>query len=287
MKTCLIVGCKGMLGSYLARHVAAVESGSVRVAGCDLPEIDITDAGSVKAALDRDRPDIIVNCAAYTNVDGAEADEETAFRINGFGPGVLARAARERGALLVHIGTDFIFDGAHPGPYRETDAPNPESVYARSKLAGEEAVIAEAGDYLIVRTAWLYGPNGKNFVDTILRLAREKGALTVVDDQAGSPTFTGVLCEYLWKLVRAGARGIYHVAGSGVATWYDLACEAVYLAGLEVPVTPVTTAAFRRPARRPRNSALDVGKAEHLLGERIPPWRHGLAQYLRPEQPEH
>jgi dTDP-4-dehydrorhamnose reductase len=282
MKTVLIVGCRGMLGSYLARYIPSAERGVVRVAGCDLPDIDITSAESVRGVLMRERPEVVINCAAYTNVDGAETEAEAAFRINSYGPGVLAKEAAAAGTALVHMSTDFIFDGVRPGPYREDDVPNPQSVYAKSKLAGEEAVAANTRDWLIVRTAWLYGPNGKNFVDTILRLAREKGALTVVDDQAGSPTFTGVLAEYLWKLVRAKARGVYHVAGSGVCTWYDLAREAVYLAGLDVPVKPVTTAEFPRPAKRPRNSALDVGKTERLLGERIPNWRMGLEVYLRP-----
>ena len=281
MRTCLVVGCRGMLGSYLCSYVPSTQTGSsYRFVGVDLPEIDITDAASVEGVLKRERPDVVINCAAYTDVDGAEADRDAAFRVNGAGPEMLARATAAQGALIVHIGTDFIFDGARPGPYREDDVPNPQSVYAKSKLVGELAVARIAPEHLIVRTAWLYGPNGKNFVDTILRLARERGYLNVVDDQAGSPTFTGVLSEYLWMLVTRGGRGAYNVAGSGVCTWYDLAREAVSLAGLAVPVKAVTTEEFPRPARRPRNSALDVGKVERFLGLDMPNWRNGLRRYL-------
>jgi len=281
MKTCLVLGNRGMLGSYLTSYIPRVpDAASWRLAGYDLPDVDIADASSVAAILAREKPNLIVNCAAYTNVDKAETERDLAYRVNAAGPEVLARAAKSSGALLVHISTDFIFDGSHPGPYREDDKPNPLCAYAASKLAGEEAIKAASPEFLIVRTAWLYGPNGKNFVDSILGLAKEKGRVMVVDDQAGSPTFTAVLSEYLLKLVLAGARGVYHVAGSGACTWYDLASEAIRIAGITATVTPCTTEEFPRPARRPRNSALDVGKAERLLGEEIPNWRNGLRRYL-------
>jgi dTDP-4-dehydrorhamnose reductase len=277
----LLVGNKGMLGSSLSKYIPSMPEGrSATLLGCDLPEIDITDPASVEVVLGREKPDVIVNCAAYTNVDGAEKDSDIAFRVNAAGPENLAHSAVRHRATLVHISTDFIFDGAKQDPYREDDAPNPLCVYAKSKLAGEEAVRRVMPDHLIVRTAWLYGPNGKNFVDTILRIARDKGKLMVVNDQRGSPTFTGTLSEYLWKLVLRGARGTFHVAGSGACTWYDLAVEAVRCAGVNATVTPCTTADFPRPARRPPNSALDVSKAEGFLHERIPAWQQGLKQYL-------
>jgi len=270
-----------MLGSFLAKYIPSAPHGAdFPLALYDLPEIDICNPPSVEDVFRRERPGLVINCAAYTNVDGAETDSQSAFRVNAKGPEIIAQAAKASGALLVHISTDFIFDGRHPGPYREDDEPNPLSVYAASKLAGERAIIAVAPKHLIVRTAWLYGPNGKNFVDTILNLARDKGALKVVDDQAGSPTFTAVLAEYLWKLILRDATGVYHVAGSGSCTWFDLAVEAVRLAGIKASVTPCTTADFPRPATRPRNCALDVGKAERLLGEDIPNWRRGLRRYL-------
>jgi dTDP-4-dehydrorhamnose reductase len=281
MKNCLLLGSRGMLGSCLMQYIPSTPAASQwRLSGYDLPDVDIADAASVEKLFFREKPSVVVNCAAYTNVDGAEDHRDAAFRVNAAAPEILARAAAAMGSALVHLSTDFIFDGNHPGPYREDDAPNPLSVYARSKLLGEKAVAAIAPEHLIIRTAWLYGPNGKNFVDTILQIARDKGALKVVDDQAGSPTFTYFLAEYLWKLVTREARGIYHVAGAGVCTWYDLACEAVRLAGVTATVTPCTTAQFPRPATRPRNSSLDVGKAERLLGEDLPNWRNGLRRYL-------
>ena len=281
MKTLLLIGNRGMLGSYLFKYVPSTASGGqLKLVGADVPEIDIADPGSVAGIFSRERPSIVVNCAAYTNVDGAETEKELAFRVNAFGPEILARAAAATGALLVHVSTDFIFDGAGRAAYREDDKPNPLCVYAKSKLAGEEAVRRIAPEYLIVRTAWLYGPNGRNFVDTVLGIAGQKGTLTVVDDQVGSPTFTAVLSEYLWKLVEHGARGVFHLAGSGACTWFDLALQAVQFAGIKATVTPCTTAEFPRPARRPPNSALAVAKAEALLGEKIPDWRSGLHRYL-------
>lgn len=278
----LLAGNKGMLGSFLMRYIPSTPEGrEVELIGCDLPEIDITNDASVESVLGREAPDTVLNCAAYTNVDGAEENKELAFRVNAAGPELLARACARRGATLVHISTDFIFDGAKQGLYREEDMPNPLCVYGRTKFLGEEAVRRIAPGYIIVRTAWLYGPGGKNFVDTILGIARDRGRLRVVNDQRGSPTFTGTLSTFLWKLIHQGARGTFHVAGSGACTWYDLACEAVRLAGVEVVVTPCTAAEFPRPARRPANSALDVTKAEAFLTEKMPDWREGLKQYLQ------
>jgi len=179
------------------------------------------------------------------------------------------------------MSTDYVFDGTKTGPYVEDDLPNPQGVYAKSKFLGEKAVVACAGDHLVVRTAWLYGPGGKNFVDTILGLARERGSISVVNDQVGSPTYTGVLSEFLWKLVGADARGFYHVAGSGTCTWYDLASEAAAMAGIEAEVLPASTAEFPRPAPRPANSALDCRKAEAFLGVCIPHWREGLTRHIK------
>lgn len=280
MKTCLIAGHKGMLGSRLLSHIQAVSSGQWSAAGLDLPELDITSPGSVAAAFDSHSPDIVINCAAYTNVDGAETDEENAFRVNAVGPELLARAASASGALLVHLSTDFIFDGTKAGPYVEDDAPSPLSVYGKSKWVGEKAVVECASEHLVIRTAWLYGPGGKNFVDTILALARERGSIRVVNDQKGSPTFTGMLAEVLWKLATEGARGVFHVAGKGACTWYDLAARAVALAGVGAQVAPVTTEAFPRPAPRPANSVLDCSKAEAFLARAIDPWQTGLERHI-------
>ncbi len=282
MKNCLILGHHGMLGSRLLEHIPRAPGGAdFNICGRDLPETDITDPESVAATFDETNPDIVINCAAYTNVDGAEANPDAAFVANAVGPEILARAARASGALLVHISTDFVFDGTLTRPYREDDPPNPQGAYGKSKLAGELAVAAIAPQHLIVRTAWLYGPNGRNFVSTILQAAKEKGRLKVVNDQAGSPTFTGTLADFVWRLAAGGAKGIFHVAGSGKCTWYKLACEAVRLSGINASIEPVTTAQFPRPAPRPANSALDCARAQQFLGISIPPWQDGLKAYLR------
>jgi phosphotransferase system enzyme I (PtsI) len=281
MTRCLVIGHRGMLGSRLFSHSpAALVSTGCEVTGLDLPEIDITDAASVTEALASLTPDVVINCAAYTDVDGAESHRDDAFMVNAVGPELLARAARGRGCTLVHISTDFIFDGEKAGPYVETDGPNPVSAYGKSKLAGETAVTRIAPEHLIIRTAWLYGPNGRNFVDTILGAARQRGHLRVVNDQRGSPTFTGMLASVIWRLLDKGARGVFHVAGTGSCTWFDLARAALDLAGVEADVEPVTTDEFRRPARRPKNSVLDCTKAEKLVGDKLPVWQAGLKWHL-------
>ncbi len=279
MKRCVILGHRGMLGSCLRGHVQGAAAGW-KVDGYDYPEIDITDADSVAGLFDKEPPDILLNCAAWTDVDGAESHVEEAFRVNSVGPELLSHAARRTGAILVHVSTDFVFDGAKKSPYVEDDPPAPATAYGKSKLAGELAVASIAAHHLIVRTAWLYGPGGRNFVDTILQAAREGRDLKVVDDQRGSPTFTGMLSRTIWRLVTAGARGTYHVAGRGACTWYELACSALELAGIEADITPVGTSEFPRPAPRPPNSVLDCSKAEAFLGGKLPGWQEGLREYL-------
>ncbi len=282
MKTCLVLGARGMLGSAVMSHVGhAAARGEITLLGFDLPEVDIADGGSVSKLFASVKPNVVINCAAYTDVDGAESASELAFHVNAAGAEILAHAARGAGALLVHISTDFIFDGASDRPYREDDAPNPLSVYGKTKLLGEAAVIKVAPEHLVIRTAWLYGPGGGNFVDTLLGLAPEKGRLRVVNDQLGSPTCTLVLAPLVWKLVTRGARGIFHVAGQPSCTWFDLATEAVTLASIECEIEPVTTREFPRPAERPANSALDCAKVEAFLGEELPHWREGLRLHLK------
>lgn len=281
MKKCVVTGHRGMLGSYLMDYIPGAPGGDgFELTGLDYPEIDITDGDRV-AALFADPPDILINCAAWTDVDGAESHEREAFSVNAVGPELLAHAARRSGSLLVHISTDFVFDGGKQTAYTESDQPAPRSVYGKSKLAGELAVAAIAPEHLIIRTAWLYGPNGRHFIDTILRISRETGELKVVTDQHGSPTFTGMLSRVLWRLATTGARGVFHVAGAGTCTWFDLARRAVALAGVEARIAPVSTEEFPRPAPRPKNSALDCSKAEAHLGEKLPPWPDGLQEYIK------
>ena len=270
-----------MLGSFAARYIPCAPGGAeITLTALDYPEIDITSPESVAEAFDSVRPDIVLNCAAYTDVDGAETHEMDALAVNAVGPELLAHAAKKSNALLVHVSTDFVFDGEKVGAYREDDEVNPLGVYGKSKLLGERAVASIAPEYLIVRTAWLYGPDGGNFVATILNLARQRSLVRVVDDQRGSPTYTGMLAETIWPLVSRGARGVFHASGRGACTWYELAAAAVELAGVKADVQPCTREEFPRPAKRPKNSVLDCSKAEDLLGEELEGWRVGLETYI-------
>jgi len=279
----LVTGAQGMLGSdlgpLLAEHLAAGELIAV-----DIDELDITDEAEVREKVAAIGPAVIINCAAYTDVDGCEKERDLAFRVNADGPGLLARSAAEVGAVLVHLSTDFVFDGTKDEPYVEDDAPNPTSAYGESKLAGEEAVRAVAPEHLIVRTAWLYGRHGPNFVDTMLRLAEERAELRVVTDRTGSPTWTVQLAGALLALVKAGARGIYHAAGRGECTRYEWAGEALRLAGKGTKLLPATTDEFPRPAVRPAHSALNCEKLTRDTGYRFCPWHRALADYIGSRQ---
>jgi dTDP-4-dehydrorhamnose reductase len=269
-----------MLGRDLVSLLAGREPGLGLIA-VDLAELDITREEDVRRAVADCRPAAIVNCAASTDVDGCEHQRDLAFSTNALGPELLARAAGARRALLVHVSTDFVFDGAKGSPYTEEDTPHPLNVYGESKLAGEEAVRHFAGEHLIVRTAWLYGRHRGNFTETILALAEGRKELRVVTDQRGSPTWTVPLAEAIVALMRAGARGTYHAAGRGECSRYEWAVEILRLAGREVSLVPATTAEFPRPARRPPYSALASEKLSRDTGFRFPPWQQSLAEYLR------
>lgn len=269
----LVVGANGMLGHDLME----VLQGDVR--GLDLPELDITDLASVRKALLTLKPEIIVNSAAYTDVDGCESNVETAMSVNGEGVGLLALTAREIGAKLVQVSTDYVFNGGKGSPYLEDDATGPLSIYGESKLAGELNA-AMAPKHLIVRTQWLYGIHGKNFVETMIRLAAEKSELSVVDDQIGSPTFTRDLALAIKALLDKGCNGTYHAANSGFCSWNEFAKAIFQEEGLSVTVNPMTTKQLNRPARRPLYSTLDCGKLARDAGFAPRPWREALQEYL-------
>jgi len=242
-------------------------------------DLAIEDDPAVERAVARERPDWIVNCAGFTQVDRAEAEPEAAQRVNAIGAANLARAARQAGARLLHISTDYVFDGRAHRPYREDDPVAPLNVYGRSKLAGEQAIrdiLPQA--HLIVRTQWLFGVGGPNFVATILRLARERPELKVVNDQHGRPTYAPDLAVALWKLIACEARGTVHCANAGAATWFDLATAAVAAAGLRASVVPCSTVDMPRPAPRPRFSVLDCTRYEGLVGSPLRPWQAALKQ---------
>ena len=270
----LVVGAKGMLGHDLME----VLEGDVR--GLDLPEIDITSLESVRKVLLTLKPRIIVNAAAYTDVDGCESNAELAMRVNGEGVAHLALTAREIGTKLVQVSTDYVFDGGKGTPYLEDDPTGPLSVYGESKLAGELNA-ALAPEHLIVRTQWLYGVHGKNFVETMLRLAGERQELTVVDDQIGSPTWTMDLARAISALLAKGCTGTYHAANGAFCSWNEFARAIFAEAGVAVTVKPMTTAELNRPARRPLYSTLDCGKLARDADFQPQPWREALRQYLQ------
>jgi dTDP-4-dehydrorhamnose reductase len=270
----LVTGAAGMLGREV---VAAAERLGHEVAAWDLQECDLTDAGATLAAIRRLEPRAVVNCAAYTNVDAAEADEATATLVNGDAAGNVARACAAAGARLVHVSTDYVFDGSKREPWIESDATSPLGAYGRSKLHGEDLVRAELPDHAIVRTAWLFGPHGPNFVSTMLRLATERDEVQVVTDQVGSPTFAGHLAPALVDMAERTDTGIFHGAGAGSCSWYELTLEAYDAAGVACRVLPTTAEQFARPAPRPAYSVLG-SEREHPIT--LPPWQEGVRAHL-------
>jgi dTDP-4-dehydrorhamnose reductase len=268
----LLTGASGQLGQALQERL-----GDSIVAALDRPELDITEHTAVRQAVAHCRPDLIINAAAYTDVDGAESDREQAYRVNAVGPRNLALASAEHDISLLHVSTDYVFDGEHDRPYHEFDQPNPRSVYGASKLAGEAAVRAHNPRHFIVRTAWLYHVQGRNFPGTMRSLAERK-EVRVVTDQYGSPTYAPHLAEALAQLILRQTYGTYHLAGSGGTSWYELACRLYQELGLRTPVRPVPTQEFPRPAPRPRYSVLTTLQSPEI---RLPPWEEGLAEYAR------
>jgi dTDP-4-dehydrorhamnose reductase len=270
----LVVGAHGMLGRDLMAQLGE------RGRGVDIADIDITSPESVLKVIGELKPEVVVNCAAYTDVDGCESNTETAMAVNGEGVAFLAMACREAGALLVQISTDYVFDGSKGSPYVEDDARAPLSVYGESKLAGEMNA-AYCPDYLIVRTQWLYGLHGKNFVETMLRLGGEKDELAVVDDQIGSPTWTVDLAKAIIALIDSGCRGVYHAANAEFCSWNGFAAAIFAEAGLKVTLTTMTTDELNRPARRPLYSTLDCSKLINDTGFQPQSWRAALQEYLK------
>jgi dTDP-4-dehydrorhamnose reductase len=272
----LITGARGMLGqAVVAQATARGHAVDARGHG----GLDITDLDAVTATLDAVRPDVVVNCAAWTDVDGAETAEDDARAINATGAGNLATAAEKVGAFLVHVSTDYVFDGASKRgeAWLESDPVSPLGAYGRTKLEGEQLIAAAGTNHAIVRTAWLFGPGGSNFVDTMRRLGAERDELQVVADQVGCPTFTGHLAEALLTIAERRAPGIHHAAGGGACSWFDLALATFDATGTRVRVTPVTTEAFPRPAARPAWSVLGSERPDAV---RLPDWREGLRAHL-------
>jgi len=286
----LITGISGMLGVDLYQ----ILRDSYEIVGLDIkgfpstpfssPPLhkgDITDLPELKAVFLKLNPDFVIHTAAYTDVDGCEKSPDRAHRVNALGTRNIALICQEKNIPLVYVSTDFVFDGKKNYPYAELDEPHPLNVYGRSKLAGENYIRSLLERYFIVRTSWLYGQYGKNFVETILKLAEEKEVLTVVGDQVGSPTYAKDLAQEMKKLVSGGSYGIYHITNSGSCNWYDFAEEILKLAGIRgIKVKPITSKELNRPAPRPQFSVLKSFSSERGLEDTMRPWKEALKEYL-------
>ena len=270
----LLVGRNGQVGRELARSLAPL--GEVQALGRE--QLELTDPNAIRKTVRAAAPEVIVSAAAYTAVDRAESEPDLAFSVNANAPGVLAAEAARLGALLVHYSTDYVFDGAKSGPYTEADVPHPLNVYGASKLAGEQAIAASGCRFLILRTSWVYGPHGSNFMLTILRAARERPQLRVVDDQVGAPTSSLAIARATAQVLRAGGEGLYHMSAGGKTSWCGFARAILARARLETPVVPIRSDEYPAAARRPRNSLLDNSRLGATFGVTLAPWEEGLAE---------
>jgi dTDP-4-dehydrorhamnose reductase len=286
----IVVGKEGQVARALAERARAHGAQAVLVGR---PKLDLADPSGIEDALIETGGDVIVNAAAYTAVDQAESDRELAEAINGIGAGVVAGAATAMNVPIIHLSTDYVFDGTADRPYREDDPVSPLGAYGASKLLGEEAVAAEAENHVILRTAWVYSPFGKNFVKTMLRLAGDRDELGVVGDQFGAPTSAldiadgifGVSRNLLERPEDRSLRGLFHMTGTGFASWAEFATEIFALSakfgGPSAKVRPLAAADYPTPAKRPANSRLDCGKLKDIHGVELPPWRSSLGPCVK------
>jgi len=277
----LVFGRVGQVGWELRHKLACIG----RVVSVDYPEIDFSKPDTIRAAVRAAEPNVIINAAAYTAVDKAETTPDPAWAINATGPGVIAEEAKRLGALMVHYSTDYVYNGAKPSPWVETDAPGPLNVYGQTKLAGDEAIAAVGGDYVILRTSWVYGARGANFLLTMLRLAKERPELRIVDDQTGSPTTSECIAQATAQIVAQvlapagglnGRSGVYHLTSSGATTWFGFANTFLSKQPAGPKLTPIPTSEYPVPARRPVNSVLSCQRIADTFGVRMPPWEDAL-----------
>lgn len=282
----LITGHRGQLGSDLVTLLGAGH----QVRGVDLPEVDITDLNQVLGTVRHFRPDVVIHAAAYTDVDGCETDSETAFSVNRDGTWNVAQACAELGTRLIYYSTDYVFDGTKATPYVETDLPNPGTVYGRSKLAGEAAILESLDDFAILRIAWVYGLNGKNFVKTMIRLGKQQLAerkvggpaspLKVVNDQIGNPTWTEDVVRQTANVLEHDLHGTFHATSEGETSWYDFARRIFEILKMDVDIRPCTTAEYPRPAFRPARSALENARLKKTDCNVMRDYRVALADFL-------
>ena len=281
----LIIGSNGQLG-----HDFVMQAGIAghNVVPIDYPQIDICDKSSVESCIDTVEPEVIVNCAAFTAVDECETKIDMAFALNADACGILAMAAQRHGAALVHFSTDYVFDGRASSPYTEESLTNPQSVYGKSKLRGEEMILDSHPNSMIFRIAWLYGAHGNNFVKTIRKLAAscasEGKPLKVVNDQFGTPTWTVNVCRQALAMLDRQERGIFHSTSEGFCSWFDFAKEIVAASGITADVQPCTTEEFPRPAPRPQYSVLENARLKAIEANIMPDWREGFNEFLSSEK---
>ena len=289
----LITGARGMLGTQVALDLKRgyTELGSIpqafvgaEVLLADIDNLDITDKAATEKFIADCAPDVVINCAAYTNVDGCESHQDDAFRVNGIGSRNLAIACENVGAKLVHVSTDYVFKGDEATPRREYDVTNPVSVYGKTKNAGEEFVRQFCKKHFIVRTAWLYGYYGKNFVKTMVRLCNERGGATVVNDQHGNPTNAADLSHHLLKIAASEEYGTYHCTNNGECTWFEFAAEIARLAGFEGAMKPCTSDEYPTPTKRPAYSSLDNMMLRVTVGDEMRTWQDAIAAYFENEK---
>ena len=281
-KSALITGAGGLLGRNMTRGL--LESGW-RVAALTHPELDITREDDVRRSIESVRPDFVINCVATADVDRCEREPDWAFAVNESGPRFIARACRESGAEIIHVSTDYVFDGSKAGFYTQEDEPGPRSVYGKSKLAGEFAVREEAEKFYIIRTSWLFGAGGKNFGSRVIEYARNGSPLKGVADQTSIPTYAPAAAARIEEIIERGAHGLYHVTSTGVTTWYEFARLALALAGYgDIEITEVRRADLNQLAPRPQNSAMRCLVSEKLGLAPLRHWRDTLAEFLHEYQ---
>ena len=278
MMKVLVTGVKGQLGYDVVNEL---EKRGIEAVGVDIEEMDITDAASVNSVIHRETPDAVIHCAAYTAVDAAEENEALCRRVNADGTRNIAQVCKELDCKMIYISTDYVFGGQGERPWEPEDDRDPQSVYGQTKYEGELAVQELLDKYFIVRIAWVFGVNGKNFVKTMLKLSENHDTITVVNDQFGSPTYTYDLARLLVDMVLTEKYGVYHATNEGICSWYDFACTIFEEAGIDMTVKPVSTAEYGAKASRPANSRMSKEKLTENGFERLPTWQDALKRYLQ------
>lgn len=274
----LVTGVKGQLGYDVVKEC---EKRGIEAVGVDIQEMDITDAASVDKVITEADVDAVIHCAAYTAVDAAEDNLDLCRRVNAYGTENIAKVCKKLDIKMIYISTDYVFNGEGTRPWEPDDEREPLNVYGQTKYEGELAVTDNLDKYFIVRIAWVFGVNGKNFIKTMLRLGAERGAVSVVNDQVGSPTYTPDLAVLLVDMIQTDKYGFYHATNEGLCSWYEFACEIFKQAGMDVTVTPVDSTKFPAKAKRPKNSRMSKDKLEEMGFHRLPAWQDALARFLK------